>query len=114
MSQDAEKTFGLYYDPTMYKEADGVKIKEFAEPKETAFVYQDLAGGTGNLREYEEFLKGNFVTKLVMHRGYSASYRENTVSAFEAAAEQADVYGIETDVYLTSDNKPILIHFLLP
>ena len=107
---DAEKTFGLYYDPTMYKEADGVKIKEFAEPKETAFVYQDLAGGTGNLREYEEFLKGNFVTKLVMHRGYSASYRENTVSAFEAAAEQADVYGIETDVYLTSDNKPILIH----
>lgn len=107
---DAEKTFGLYYDPTMYKEIDGVKAREYAEPKDTAYVYQTLAGGEGNLKEYQEFLQGNFVTELVMHRGYSSKARENTVEAFTLAGQEAEVYGIETDLYLTADNQPILIH----
>lgn len=107
---NAEKSFGLFYDPEEEKVVDNVKVKDMAEPKETAYVFQSLAGGTGDLNIYKNFLQGDFVTKLVMHRGYSHKARENTIEAFTLAGEQDDVYAIETDLYLTKDNKTILIH----
>lgn len=43
------------------------------------------------------------------HRGFSGSYPENTLLAFQKAIEEgAD--GIETDVHLTRDGEPVLIH----
>ena len=46
---------------------------------------------------------------VVAHRGYSAQYPENTVSAFEAAIDAgADM--IELDVCLTKDRVPVVIH----
>ena len=43
------------------------------------------------------------------HRGDSANYPENTMAAFRAAIEAgADM--IETDVRLTRDGVPVLIH----
>lgn len=107
---DAEKTFGLFYDPVDYKTADGVKIKELAEPKPGAYAFQEIAGGTGSLTVYQDFLLGNYETKLVMHSGYSTKARENTIESFTLAGQVPEMYGIETDVYLTSDNVPVCIH----
>lgn len=106
---DAEKTFGLFYDPVT-KKTNSEKTVYLAEPKTTAYIYQEMAGGKGDLNVYKNFLNGDYSTKLVMHRGYSTLARENTVSSFTLAGEQNDVYGIETDVWLTSDNKPIILH----
>lgn len=43
------------------------------------------------------------------HRGYSGLYPENTMLAFEKAAE-AGADGIELDVHLTRDNEVVVIH----
>lgn len=49
------------------------------------------------------------MTKIIAHRGASKYAPENTLPAFELAYKmKAD--GIETDVQLTRDNVPILIH----
>jgi len=48
-------------------------------------------------------------TKIVAHRGASYLAPENTMHAF-TLAEEIGAYGIETDVQLTKDNVPVLIH----
>ncbi|RYG74632.1 glycerophosphodiester phosphodiesterase [Lentibacillus lipolyticus] len=48
-------------------------------------------------------------TNIFAHRGASGHAPENTMAAFELAYRQgAD--GIETDVHLTKDNVPVLMH----
>ena len=46
---------------------------------------------------------------LLAHRGYHLSVPENTMAAFEAAVELG-VDGIETDVRLSRDGLPVIIH----
>ncbi|WP_164668696.1 glycerophosphodiester phosphodiesterase [Virgibacillus doumboii] len=48
-------------------------------------------------------------TEIIAHRGASKLAPENTIPAFQLAYE-AGADGIETDVHLTKDNIPILIH----
>lgn len=48
-------------------------------------------------------------TKIIAHRGASKLAPENTMPAFELAYELG-AEGIETDVQLTKDNVPILMH----
>lgn len=48
-------------------------------------------------------------TKLIAHRGLSGIEKENTNSAFVAAANRS-YYGIETDVHKTADGKYVIIH----
>ena len=43
------------------------------------------------------------------HRGYSGKYPENTMLAFEEAA-QTGADGIELDVQLTKDGQVVVIH----
>lgn len=48
-------------------------------------------------------------TLLIGHRGASAAMPENSLAAFSLAVEQgAD--GIETDVRLSKDGRPVLVH----
>lgn len=47
--------------------------------------------------------------KVYAHRGFSGSYPENTMLAFEKALE-AGADGIELDVHLSKDGKPVIIH----
>ncbi len=47
--------------------------------------------------------------KIYAHRGASASHAENTLAAFDAAA-QLGVDGIELDIRATSDRVPIVSH----
>jgi glycerophosphoryl diester phosphodiesterase len=46
---------------------------------------------------------------VLAHRGYHAAFPENTFAAFEAAVNMG-VSGIETDVRLSKDGVPILVH----
>ncbi len=46
---------------------------------------------------------------LLAHRGYHANVPENTLAAFEAAA-RLGVDGIETDVRLSRDGLPVIMH----
>ncbi|MGM9906547.1 glycerophosphodiester phosphodiesterase family protein [Lactobacillus sp.] len=48
--------------------------------------------------------------RFIAHRGYSTKYPENTTLAFEKAGEEAGIWGIETDVANTSDNKLVILH----
>lgn len=49
------------------------------------------------------------MTKIIAHRGASKYAPENTMPAFELAYKMK-AEGIETDVQLTKDNIPVLIH----
>ena len=48
-------------------------------------------------------------TRVVAHRGLSGLERENTASAFVAAGNR-NYFGIETDIYRTSDGKFVVNH----
>ncbi|SDB91837.1 glycerophosphoryl diester phosphodiesterase [Pelagirhabdus alkalitolerans] len=48
-------------------------------------------------------------TSVIAHRGASADRPENTLTAFELAYSYG-AHGIETDVHLTKDRIPVLIH----
>ncbi|MDN4494788.1 glycerophosphodiester phosphodiesterase [Ureibacillus aquaedulcis] len=47
--------------------------------------------------------------KIYAHRGYSAKYPENTLPAFQAAAN-LPIDGVEFDVHLTKDGRVVVIH----
>src|SRR3954447_15030693 len=49
------------------------------------------------------------MTQIFAHRGYSASFAENTMGAF-TEAEKAGADGIELDVQLTKDGEIVVIH----
>jgi glycerophosphoryl diester phosphodiesterase len=49
------------------------------------------------------------VTQIFAHRGYSAKYAENTMSAF-FAAQKAGADGLELDTQLTKDGEIVVIH----
>ncbi|WP_040208177.1 glycerophosphodiester phosphodiesterase [Neobacillus jeddahensis] len=49
------------------------------------------------------------MTLIFAHRGYSASYAENTMGAF-LEAEKAGADGVELDVQLTKDGEIVVIH----
>ncbi|MBY0145595.1 glycerophosphodiester phosphodiesterase [Neobacillus niacini] len=49
------------------------------------------------------------MTQILAHRGYSAAFAENTMSAF-IAAEKAGADGLELDVQLTKDGEVVVIH----
>lgn len=48
--------------------------------------------------------------KIWAHRGCSQRYPENTMLAFEKAAEIKDLTGIELDIQLTKDGEMVVIH----
>ncbi|MEH7178667.1 glycerophosphodiester phosphodiesterase [Neobacillus vireti] len=49
------------------------------------------------------------MTQIFAHRGYSAAFAENTMSAF-VAAEKSGADGLELDVQLTKDGEVVVIH----
>jgi glycerophosphoryl diester phosphodiesterase len=49
------------------------------------------------------------MTQVFAHRGYAASFAENTMTAFKEA-EKAGADGIELDVQLTKDGEMVVIH----
>lgn len=58
--------------------------------------------------EYQQVKTDKQVT-LIAHRGYSSEAPENTVPAYEKAAEQG-FWGAECDIYMTKDGVWVLSH----
>ncbi len=48
--------------------------------------------------------------KIWAHRGCSYAFPENTLEAFEAAAQIPGITGVELDVQLTKDNQVVVFH----
>lgn len=48
--------------------------------------------------------------KFIAHRGLSGEAYQNTEKAFRLAAEEPTVWGIETDVWMTSDGGIVCMH----
>src|SRR3954466_14900851 len=46
---------------------------------------------------------------ILAHRGFHERTHENTMASFDAAVRMG-VHGIETDVRLSADDKPVIIH----
>ena len=49
-------------------------------------------------------------TLNLAHRGFSGKYPENTQAAFLAAMEEGRCDGLESDVHLSKDGEPVIIH----
>ena len=47
---------------------------------------------------------------LLVHRGFSGTYPENSPLAFEMAVEKTDADGFESDVHITKDGKLVIFH----
>ena len=50
------------------------------------------------------------ITINLAHRGFSGKYPENTRRAFVAAVEEGLCDGFESDVHLSKDGEPVIIH----
>ena len=53
--------------------------------------------------------RANYIVKSINHRGYNVTAPENTLPAFRLSKQKGFKY-VETDVALTSDNVPVLLH----
>ena len=84
--------------------------------KETNDIYEIINSKQDEIDSINESINGLNNPMLIpgklnfaMHRGYSAVAPENTIPAFQLAGK-AGVFGIETDVYETSDGHFVCIH----
>ena len=55
-------------------------------------------------------LEGRGNVRMIAHRGLSGLEKENTCSAFVAAANREGYFGIETDVHCTADGHFVIFH----
>ncbi|MCL2319068.1 MAG: glycerophosphodiester phosphodiesterase [Treponema sp.] len=55
-------------------------------------------------------MKNKFTVLNLAHRGFSGKYPENTRRAFLAAVEEGNCDGFESDVHLSKDGEPVIIH----
>ncbi len=61
-------------------------------------------------RLYKTLMFYPYKFKMEAHRGLSNVYPQNTLKAFEGAGKQSFIYGIETDVQMTSDGVLVCFH----
>lgn len=79
------------------------------DPKTAVSPVQVLGKANTSLKEAASVALANSGTKIIAHRGYSAQAPENTLAAFELAAQNG-TWGIETDICLTSDGQYVCMH----
>lgn len=59
---------------------------------------------------YIERMSGDDQVKFIAHRGLSKEAYQNTEKAFLLAGQDENVWGIETDVWMTSDGGMVCMH----
>ncbi|QEW03059.1 glycerophosphodiester phosphodiesterase [Microbacterium lushaniae] len=67
------------------------------------------AGGSSPARPNDRKREENVKIRAIAHRGYSAKYPENTVTALKAAVD-LNYSHVEFDVQLSKDGVPVLMH----
>ena len=61
------------------------------------------------MEQTTELAVKNSGTKVIAHRGYSSEAPENTLPAYELAA-QSGAWGIEADIHRTADGAFVCMH----
>ena len=79
------------------------------DPKTVVSGVQVLGKANTALKEAATIALANSGTKIIAHRGYSIQAPENTLAAFELAAQNG-TWGIETDICRTSDGQYVCMH----
>ena len=59
---------------------------------------------------HNQDMNNRLVVLNIAHRGFSGKYPENTRRAFVAAVEEGKADGFESDVHLSKDGEPVIIH----
>lgn len=88
-------------------EADGAALRQrrFLEHKHAS----TSGGGGGSVPLAKWTFNRDGIPQAVAHRGYKASYPENTMGAFRGAVE-VGARAIETDVHLSKDGVVVISH----
>lgn len=68
-----------------------------------------LSDANTTLKKAASVALKNSTTKTIAHRGFSSAAPENSLAAFELAA-RSGTWGIETDVWRTSDGEYVCMH----
>ena len=79
--------------------------KWFCKKKKKAIIQSSIL----QKRDFSTIPFNKEKVKIIAHRGLSSVERENTIPAFIAAANRS-YYGIESDVYKTSDGRYVMMH----
>lgn len=74
---------------------------------------ESSGGGAGPIPPAKWTIRREGIPQAVAHRGYKASYPENTMGAFRGAVE-VGAHAIETDVHLSKDGVVVISHVGLP
>lgn len=78
-------------------------------PRTASSSIEILSDAHTTLKNAASVALKNSQTKIIAHRGFSSAAPENSLAAFELAA-QSGTWGIETDVWRTSDGEYICMH----
>nr|WP_317378150.1 glycerophosphodiester phosphodiesterase family protein [uncultured Faecalimonas sp.] len=95
----------------LYSRSYTLDLKTRLIPETTVREAKPLLGGKMEqaLAETTQLAVKNSGTKVIAHRGYSSEAPENTLPAYELAA-QSGVWGIEADIHKTADGAFICMH----
>lgn len=103
--------FGAGYEPTIYEFKNmwyGLKL-DYIEGKYTVNTKQIMNYVRYNALLIHSKMGVDDTVKGINHRGYNTIAPENTLPAFVLSKKYGFTY-VETDVRLTSDNVPVLMH----
>ena len=78
-------------------------------PKTASSSIQILGNAHTELEKAASVALANSGMKTIAHRGFSSAAPENSLAAFELAAKSG-TWGIETDVWRTSDGEYVCMH----
>ena len=91
------------------EEKDGILVELLDRAKKMRTYYERLSEPVRKKNVGDTVKFRNRRTGVTAHRGLSGLERENTAAAFVAAGNRS-YYGIETDVYRTSDGRVVCNH----
>lgn len=91
------------------EEKDGILIELLARAKKMNEYYEHCRVPVRKKALGDTIKFDNRATRVTAHRGLSGLERENTATAFVAAGNRS-YYGIETDIYRTSDGQFVCNH----
>lgn len=95
----------------VYSRSYTLDLKARILPETTVEKAVPLLGGNIEqaLEQTTELAVKNSGTKVIAHRGYSSEAPENTLPAYELAA-QSGAWGIEADIHRTADGAFVCMH----
>lgn len=106
---------GLRYELEVFQKrilGETVEANSYVTPEESIWMASQMEEflQTRDVVATKELCKNEKSPKIWAHRGCSMRYPENTLLAFEKAAQISGITGIEFDVHLSKDGEIVVIH----